>query len=721
MTDKALKQYFALHRRYYRSVNLVRDLDKASAVEGYIPTERATDGLRRILATLTTPNSHRAWTITGVYGTGKSAFAHYLLALCAASNAPVHQEAAKIAQRAFEPDSPEWTAITQIPEQGLLRIVATGQREPLCWTLARAMTDAADRVWSTGKKPKFWKRLADWQVELDERQPAITNQEVLDVLAKMIQAAEMPIILVVDELGKSLEYAAQHDGIQDLYLLQQLAEWEAPGPHQLYFLGLLHQSFAGYSDRLGTKEQSEWNKIHGRFEDIPFSDAPGQMTRLIGQAIDRSQADPIIYAVHQAANAWYEALKSVLNENEVSQTTLETTYPLHPVAALVLPLLCTRYAQNDRSLFSFLTSDEPYGLQAFLQTAQVAGETIPVFKLHQLYDYFVESVGGLASRNNFQRWVEVRSLVEDARGEDADVLQALKTIGILNLITTSGALKATPQLSALALCDRPERAEIASWQQVIKSLEKRGLITYRRQGDELRIWQGSDFNVEAAIYDCLEQLRSPLADVLTLAYPLSPLVAQRHYATTGTLRYFEQRYGDARLDWEKVQAHNHDCDGLVVYWLEEAPLTDVPPLTADGKPLLVVEVGKLELLRTRAEELQALKQIWKSAPELQNDGVARREVKQRLAEAERLLDATVRQTFDWSNEQNQCWREGKHHSIANRRQFQAALSDLCDRVYAKTPHLDNELINRRVLTSQGAKARKTLIEAMLERADQVAA
>jgi hypothetical protein len=43
---------------------------------------------------------------------------------------------------------------------------------------------------------------------------------------------------------------------------------------------------------------------------------------------------------------------------------------------------------------------------------------------------------------------------------------------------------------------------------------------------------------------------------------------------------------------------------------------------------------------------------------------------------------------------------------------------LCDRIYDKGAVLDNELINRRELTSQGAKARRELIEAMLKDADK---
>src|SRR5262249_29166811 len=46
------------------------------------------------------------------------------------------------------------------------------------------------------------------------------------------------------------------------------------------------------------------------------------------------------------------------------------------------------------------------------------------------------------------------------------------------------------------------------------------------------------------------------------------------------------------------------------------------------------------------------------------------------------------------------------------------LSRACDGVYSSTPRWRNELINRRSLSSSAAAARRSLIEAMFEKADQ---
>ncbi|OUC12890.1 MAG: hypothetical protein B0A82_20145 [Alkalinema sp. CACIAM 70d] len=714
-----LSTYFQLHRRYYRSVNLERDLDKPDAVQGYVPTERSADALRRILSAMGDPTAHRAWTITGVYGTGKSAFAHYLAALCAPEDSRVAEAAWAIAESAFPYDSPELEALSNIPELGLFRAVATAQREPLSWTIVRALSRGFELFWKKKQKPDFWMDLNEWNFQAEEGKCQVTDQQVLKLLREIVQTVEMDVLLIIDELGKNLEYAAHHQGTQDLYLLQQIAELELKGDYQVHLLGILHQSFAGYSDRLSTVEQSEWTKIHGRFTDIVLTESPSQMTRLIGQAIDRTNADPILHCIHLQAGEWFDALKDVLSEYEISAKVLANAYPLHPLTALVLPMLCVRYAQNDRSLFTFLTSDEPYAFSQFLKSAAIQGNHIPTLKLHRLYDYFVEAVTGLASRLNLQRWVEVQGLIQDAKDQSQDVLKVLKTIGVLNLITSTGKFRATPELVALALCDSPnDEKGRQRWQKTIQHLKQKKLITHRKTQDELRLWQGSDFDVEAAIQLQVEQAYHPLADLLSTTYPLKPLVAQRHYTTTGNLRYFEQRYIDSRVNLQELTCATTGSDGLIAYWLDIASLASVPSHTADGKPLIMITVASLDLLRIRSEDFSALKKIWKDAPELQTDGVARREVRQRLIEAEQLLSQTVTSSFDWSAQKNTCWIDGQLTAIESSRDFQSALSKLCDRTYAQGLVLDNELINRRELTSQGAKARRELIEAMLERGNQ---
>src|SRR5262249_52763885 len=56
--------------------------------------------------------------------------------------------------------------------------------------------------------------------------------------------------------------------------------------------------------------------------------------------------------------------------------------------------------------------------------------------------------------------------------------------------------------------------------------------------------------------------------------------------------------------------------------------------------------------------------------------------------------------------------------FSSQRELNDLLSRVCEKVYRATPHWRNELINRRSLSSSAAAARRNLIEAMFEHAEQ---
>lgn len=667
----------------------------------------------------------RAWTLTGVYGTGKSAFAHYLAALCGSAMDPMRPVALEITARALGIESPEYKTLSNLPETGVFRAVVVAQREPLSHTIVRALQQGSSQFWPSRKRVKIAAELTDLGIELSGTK-TLEDRKVLELVKEIVETAQVPLLLIIDELGKTLEFAAQRQGASDLYLLQQLAELEfvkvGKSKFPVFVLGLLHQGFTDYGQRLATLQRNEWAKIQGRFEEIPFTESTEQMMLLMAQVIQpNAEAEKIADAVNIQAEKWIQCLSDSLPE--LSSKLLASIYPLHPITGLVLPQLCTRYAQNDRSLFTFLTSEEPYSFKQFLQEEEATETSLPTLKLHRVYDYFIEAVGSsLASRPNMQRWFEIQQLVSDARHLDPDWVNILKTIGILNLISSTGTLRASPEWVALAMCEEPtDREQVRYWHTIIEQIQKKGLVTHRRLMNELRLWEGSDFDVEREIEERVKSSSAgSLRTVLSEFCPLKPVVAQRHSYETGTLRYFERRYLGVSDSLEEITCISAEADGLIGYWVEQNPPAEIPATTVDGKPLVILvshsrqraEGGKLDILQANALEYAALMQI-QAIPQLRNDGVARLEVRQRLIHARQLLDHFLAQAFDVT--QATCWIWGEPYPIVHASRFNAKLSDLCYQVYPQSLILWNELINRRELTSQGAKARRELLEAMLDK------
>ena len=90
----------------------------------------------------------------------------------------------------------------------------------------------------------------------------------------------------IDELGKFLEYAAQHPVQDDVFVLQTLAEFATRSDQTpLFLITILHQAFEQYANKIAKSQREEWAKIQGRFEDIAFVEPAEQVLRLIGSAV----------------------------------------------------------------------------------------------------------------------------------------------------------------------------------------------------------------------------------------------------------------------------------------------------------------------------------------------------------------------------------------------------------------------------------------------------
>ncbi|NTW00733.1 MAG: hypothetical protein HGA19_05410, partial [Oscillochloris sp.] len=121
-------------------------------------------------------------------------------------------------------------------------------------------------------------------------------------------------------------------------------------------------------------------------------------------------------------------------------------------------------------------------------------------------------------------------------------------------------------------------------------------------------------------------------------------------------------------------------------------------------------------LRELLLEVAALRSLLDERAELEHDRPARREVAGRLIEAQQALAYVIAETYGGGHSRWFYRREPT--SAANARQIDELLSKAADITYPQTPHVWNELIVRRQLSSAAAKARRNLIEALLNHADK---
>jgi hypothetical protein len=130
--------------RFARSVALTRDAARGDALDGYILTPTGRDVLRRLTTALRGETHTRAWSITGPYGSGKSAFA--LLAAQLLGGGPEVRERARGFLAAEDSELAEqfFGAAGPFPKKvgRLCPVLVTGTRRPLEKALAESLAVA---------------------------------------------------------------------------------------------------------------------------------------------------------------------------------------------------------------------------------------------------------------------------------------------------------------------------------------------------------------------------------------------------------------------------------------------------------------------------------------------------------------------------------------------------------------------------------------------------
>ena len=688
--------------RFARSANVERDIARLEPLDGYVVTARVLDCLERIATTAAHGKAGGAWSLTGPYGSGKSSLA--LLIDAAFGPATPTREAAlrMIAEASAEVEATILAAHERHGtwKTGFRRGLVTASREPISATVLRALRMAHKRGPGSKAGPAADPLLVATGGDLTQARPSPSS---IVQLARSL-ADETPLLIVVDEFGKSLE--AVRDGLEDPYLLQQLAEAGQGSGQPIFLVTLQHLSFEDHLVGSGEPERREWAKVQGRFENVPFVESAGQVRALIGSVFDARDA-----AFEQRIARWAtqqaRAMQSLGIAELADPGAVASCYPLHPLTVMVLPELCSRYGQHERTLFTFLTGQHPAGVKRFLAaTAVPARGRLPSVGLASVYDYFVGhgAIAGLSGRSS-HRWSEIATRLRDATGLSHRQIRMAKRIAVLNLVSTTGVVRTSRAL--LSVTD--PHAE-----RLLADLEAAGIATFRDFADEYRIWQGTDVDVGRLIEDSRLRVRQfRLVEVMGELNPPLPAVAARHSARYDVLRAFRQRYADASEPVDSVDPFS-GYDGEVLLVVDSI---DVIPVLAGGaasaKPIVAAIPHEVVRLAAVAREVLAVRQCGRE-PLVEGDWVARRELAERLAQAEVALEAALHQTFRADTCRWFLLEPSGPQELPEGRGSQA-LSSAADIAFRHTPLIRNEVLNRTQLTSQGAKARRLLLGAMIER------
>ena len=696
----ALSEVVSINRRFARSARLDVDLNGSPPLVGYVLQASVAKSLA-VLAESQIESGQGAFTWTGPYGGGKSSAA--LLVANLVGGTPENRTMARtiagpdlvsLYERAFPESEDRWVVV---PVTGS----RVGLREAISVSCGTAL---------------------DWSEET--RAAALASDtNLLRALLAAVGEARSGILIVLDELGKLLEHAAADGG--DIHLLQDLAEHSARSAGRLVVIGILHQAFDQYATRVAREGRQEWAKVQGRFQDIPFLAGADETVALLGRAI--SCANRPHSAEHWAGEVAAAVARRRPTETTALAEALCETWPLNPVTALLLgPVSRQRFAQNERSVFGFLSSAETAGFQDHLRTARLDTDRV-TYNPDQLWDYLAANFGmALASGSDGGRYSLAFEAIDRAAAKGSPSHVAVtKAAAVIEFFRNGSGLALADDVLTAAL---PHASPDVLRAVIDDLLEWAVLIRQPRLGG-YALFAGSDFDLEDAISRAIGPLDPDQLAATPQRVGLGFAVAKRHYFRTGALRTFEVMLqsavkGDAIDSMvDKLRARTSKRTGCLVLLISDGSLNAreiearskdlAKALAGQGIIAAVASAPNSYLLRAHAAELFAVERVLRESPQLQGDRIARRESAARRSTCVDAVHRELETALDGAK-----WWLTSEPRTPVREPLAIVASELADTAFYQAPVLKSELLQRERPSASAMAAVRELCHAMVERTNQ---
>lgn len=639
------------------SVNILRDTERDF---NYIPTPNAGQVVSQIVNDF--KKGIRSFNIIGTYGTGKSSF---LLAL---------EQSIKGKKRYFEPN------FIANPKVDFVKIV--------------------------GSYTSIVEQFADiFEVSINKNKHENILSEIFNRYHSLGKDNGM-LFLLLDEFGKFLEYASKHNPEDELYFIQQLAEFCNNPKYNIVLITTVHQSFESYAYSLNSTQKQEWTKVKGRFREITFNEPVEQLLYLASEYVaENIAAKPNKSTVEKCLKLAVETKAFDFNQDFLNEIVTKL-YPLDILAANTLTLALQRYGQNERSLFTFLESTDHTGLTKFNKQEN------PFYNLSCVYDYLnFNFYSFLTSRYNpdFSAWSSIRSAIENVeRTFDTsinDYIKVVKTIGILNVFSANGAI-----LDGEFLSNYLEIAcGVADSETLIKNLDAKNIIRFRSHSKRYILFEGTDLDIQTAIIEAGNRI-SEVSDITTLLgkyFKFSPVSAKLYSYETGTPRFFDFVISDYPIKKTPVG----EIDGFVNLIFNSKILhSDIQDTSKNQKEAIIYcffqNSAEIKNLLFEIEKIQ------KVIDENKDDKVAKRELENIVDAQIRLLNHYITDSIYTGSKDVKWFFKGEEKTISNKKDFIKLLSQVCSIVYSATPIFKNELVNRHKISSSIHTAKKNYFKAL---------
>lgn len=755
------------------SVNIAYDLNSDDKLQNFIPTKAALAFIKDILASTNVTSTNRARVLIGAYGKGKSHIVLTTVALLMKKDISLFS---KLMQRiAEDPAFLQMVNNYYESDSKLLPVVVTGSNTSLTQAFLLALqrtlsdNDMLDIMPESNYKAaaavvKRWKvdfpdtyqkfvesveedgmhfvdRLESYDnvayKKFEQIYPSLTaggifnpflGFDVVELYENVSIALKKKgfsgLFVIYDEFSKYLEANIVDASSSDVKMLQDFAEkCNRTGNVQMHLLLISHKEISNYIDKLPKQKVDGWRGVSERFTHVHLNNNFSQTYEIISSVIQKDVKSWNIFC--ESHREEFTSLKQRYEKHPIfsdAKSNLHTAilgcYPLHPVSTFILPRLSEKVAQNERTLFTFLSSEGNATLSSFL-----CGHDESQFSLlspDYIYDYFESLFKKEAFSSSIHSIYVLTATILAKLGSCALESKIIKTISLIYILEQFERLSPTVEEVIGIFSNAYSVDEI---QNAIDNLIAKEYVIYlKRSNGFLRLKQTSGIDIQQKISD-LVQIQSAKISVKealnrfnydSCLYP-SRYNSEREMTRFFNLEFIEDNEVASVTNWNLK--NDSTCADGVIYAVvpssEESirVVSDILLSASVGVHRSIFVIPKrFSEIRTTVRELVAVSTLMEKSSD---DPVLFDEYEVVYEDLNEVLKEYINTFTHPEGGKARFIHSGHYVEIRRKAALTELMSSICDQVFSHTPIVNNEAVNKNEITTVAANSRNKIIAALL--------
>lgn len=756
------------------SVNIGYDLNHDDKLQNFIPTKSSLELLQDILQSTDESSTERARVLVGAYGKGKS---HIVLAILSVLMGKEWELFVKLKEQVeLKPELCRLVENYYDSGRKILPVIINGSSTNMQQAFLLALQKALSENDLMGNMPdtnyqaaikaikkwgnefpdtlkrfhkeigqpigRFIEKLESYDIEayheFEMIYPKLTSgsvfnpflgfdiAELYESVVKCIKPLGYSGIFVVyDEFSKFLEANIKEASVSDTKMLQDFAEkCNRSGKNQMHLMLISHKEIANYIDKLPKQKVDGWRGVSERFKHIHLNNNFTQTYEIISSVIIKARREWSVFEkkykdVFGSLLKRYSghAIFADMTEADCDRT-IRGCYPLHPVTIFMLPRLSERVAQNERTLFTFLSAKGTSTLPTFLEGYH--DDCFKAITPDVIFDYFEplfrkESYASELHKN----YMLAKTILEklDEKLLEAKIIKALSLIYILEQFD-----KIKPTASELDGMYSLEYTHEEVRQAIDNLINKEYVIYLKVSNEYLRLKQSSGVDVKQEIVNTIERHshKFSVKETLNLASLDNYMYPSKYNDEREMTRYFSFEFIDGAevtrdVDWE-VKSESIEADGIIYGIIPESEesISKVKELllsTSKGQERFIFILPKKYMeIKEIACQFNAVIEL-KGAAE--GDDLLFDEYEVIYEDLRDVILEFIGSYMRPENFKSIYIHDGTEQMIMRKAALTGLMSQICEKVYARTPIINNEVINRNELSGAAYTSRNKIIAALL--------